>query len=139
LERRRAHLVWKWELATERARATLDGHNDGVSACAVTPDGRHVVSASWDQTLKVWELATARALATLQGHTHWVTACAVTPDGQHVVSASDDKALKVWELQSGHFFRRHFRGLQALQRNAANPPRIRPRSAARPTSSGRLG
>jgi WD40 repeat protein len=71
-----------------------------VNACAVTPDGRHVVSASSDQTLKVWELATGRALATLAGHTHGVNACAVTPDGRHVVSASFDQTLKVWDFQS---------------------------------------
>jgi WD40 repeat protein len=64
----------------------------------VTPDGRHVVSASADHTLRVWELASGCAVATLQGHTDDVTACAVTPDGRHVVSASEDKTLKVWEL-----------------------------------------
>src|SRR5262249_34231828 len=74
----------------------LAGHTAGVSACVVTPDGRHVVSASQDQTLKVWELATGREVATLQSHTAWVTACAVTPDGRHMVSASGDKTLKVW-------------------------------------------
>ena len=79
----------------------LEGHTGGVNACAVTPDGRHVVSASGDHTLKVWELASGRALATLEGHTDWVRACAVTPDGRHVVSASEDKTLKVWELASG--------------------------------------
>ena len=29
-----------------------------MTACAVTPDGRHVVPASDDHTLKVWDLAT---------------------------------------------------------------------------------
>jgi WD40 repeat protein len=79
----------------------LAGHNGYVTACAVTPDGRHVVSASIDHTLRVWEIANGRAVATLQGHTYWVNACAVTPDGRHVVSASQDKTLKVWELASG--------------------------------------
>src|SRR4029077_3528715 len=65
------------------------------------PDGRHVVSASADQTLKVWELASGRAVVTLEGHTDRVWACAVTPDGRHVVSASYDHTLKVWELASG--------------------------------------
>jgi nucleoside phosphorylase len=64
----------------------------------VTPDGRHVVSASYDGTLKVWELGSGRAVATLEGHTRAVTACAVTPVGRHVVSASDDQTLKVWDL-----------------------------------------
>ena len=40
-----------------------------MNACAVTPDGRHVVSASQDSTLKVWDLETVRPLATLEGHT----------------------------------------------------------------------
>jgi WD40 repeat protein len=60
-----------------------------------------VVSASWDETLKVWELASGRAVATLQGHSACVTACAMTTDGRHVVSASQDKTLKVWDLASG--------------------------------------
>jgi WD40 repeat protein len=79
----------------------LEGHASRVTACTVTPDGQHVVSASEDHTLKVWELASGRELATLQGHTASVTACAVTPDGRHVVSASNDRTLKVWELASG--------------------------------------
>jgi WD40 repeat protein len=78
----------------------LAGHTSDVTACTVTPDGRHVVSASEDGTLKVWELATGRPVATLQGHTRAVTACVVTSDGRHVVSASRDRTLKVWELVS---------------------------------------
>jgi WD40 repeat protein len=72
-----------------------------VTACAVTPDGRRVVSASEDQTLKVWDLASGRAVATLEGHALGVNACAVTPDGRRVVSASEDQTLKVWDLESG--------------------------------------
>ncbi|HEY0479709.1 MAG TPA: AAA family ATPase, partial [Kofleriaceae bacterium] len=42
----------------------LVGHTGGVTACAVTPDGRRVVSASWDKNLKIWDLATGGVLAT---------------------------------------------------------------------------
>jgi len=78
--------------------ATLKGHTSYVTACAVTPDGRHVVSASRDQTLKVWELESGRAVATLAGHIGLVRTCAVTSHGRHVVSASYDQTLKVWDL-----------------------------------------
>jgi WD40 repeat protein len=61
----------------------------------VTPDGRRVVSAAGDATLKVWDLESGRALATLEDHTDEVSGCAVTPDGRCVVSASRDKTLKV--------------------------------------------
>jgi WD40 repeat protein len=87
-----------WELESGREVATLQGHTDTVTGCAVMPDGQHVVSASDDTTLKVWELESGREVATLQGHTKAVTGCAVTPDGRHVVSASADQTLKVWDL-----------------------------------------
>ena len=35
---------------------------------AVFPDGRRVVSASDDKTLKVWDVVTGKCLATLEGH-----------------------------------------------------------------------
>jgi WD40 repeat protein len=91
-------------LATRESPALvrdLIGHADMVTACAVTPDGRRVVSASVDQTLRVWDLESGRAVATLVGHTAWVSACAVTPDGRRVVSASVDQTLRVWDLESG--------------------------------------
>jgi len=43
--------------------ATLQGHTDGVFACAVTPDGRYTISASADKTLKIWALASRQVVA----------------------------------------------------------------------------
>jgi hypothetical protein len=48
---------------------TLQGHTESVRAVAVTPDGRHVVSGSYDNTLRVWDLATGETKTRLQGHT----------------------------------------------------------------------
>jgi hypothetical protein len=90
-----------WNLVSGHAEATLEGHASGVSACAVTPDGRRVISASRDHTLKVWDLTSGRAEAILEGHASGVSACAVTPDGRRVVSASWDGTLKVWDLATG--------------------------------------
>ena len=39
------------------------------------PDGRRVVSASYDGTLKVWDVATGRCVATLKGHSSLVRCC----------------------------------------------------------------
>jgi len=67
----------------------------------VTPDGKRVVSASWDHTLKAWDLETGRVLRTLEGHSAGVSGAAVTPDGKRVVSASGDRTLRVWDLETG--------------------------------------
>ena len=42
------------------------------------PDGRRVVSASWDKTLKVWDVATGECVATLEGHKYQVLRAAST-------------------------------------------------------------
>lgn len=79
----------------------LVGHGDRILACAVTHDGRRVVSASADRTLKIWDLDSGRPLATLVGHASEVNACAVTPDSRRVVSASTDRTLKLWDVETG--------------------------------------
>ena len=80
---------------------TLDDHTSEVNACAVTPDGRCLVSASSDRTLKIWDLEAGRVLGVLHGHAARVAACAVTPDGRRVVSASHDGTLRVWDFATG--------------------------------------
>ncbi|KYC40721.1 hypothetical protein WA1_24075 [Scytonema hofmannii PCC 7110] len=80
---------------------TLTGHSSGVNALALTPDGKRVISASDDKTLKVWNLETGSLESTLTGHSSGVNALALTPDGKRVISASDDKTLKVWNLETG--------------------------------------
>ena len=43
---------------------------------AISPDGRRVVSASYDKTLKVWDVATGKCVATLKGHSEHVRCAA---------------------------------------------------------------
>jgi len=79
----------------------LQGHTNGVTGVAVTPDGRRAVSASRDHTLRVWDLATGAVPDTLAGQTDWVDGVAVTPDGRRLVSASHHHSLRVWDLATG--------------------------------------
>ncbi len=88
-------------LITRRQLFTLTGHSDSVSAVAVTPNGKYVISGSWDNTLKVWNLETGQEKFTLAGHSHRVDAVAVTPNGKYVISGSWDNTLKVWNLETG--------------------------------------
>ena len=84
---------------------TLEGHSSSVSDCAFSPDGRLIVSASGDSTLKVWDSETGQSLRTLEGHSSSVSGCAFSPDGKLIVSASDDRTLKIWDAGTGQMLR----------------------------------
>ena len=51
------------------ARQTLVGHTGEVWSAAFSPDGKRIVTGSWDRTAKVWDAGTGQELLTLKGHT----------------------------------------------------------------------
>jgi hypothetical protein len=81
-------------------------HTDSVSAVAVSPDGRFIVSGSHDRTVKVWDAQSGALLRSLEGHTDSVSAVTVSPDGRFIVSGGSlDGSVQVWDAQSGALLR----------------------------------
>jgi hypothetical protein len=64
-----------------------------VLACAVTPDGRRVVSASDDKTLKVWDLESSACLLTHRANTAFMAVAATA-----TTIVAGDAAGSVWFL-----------------------------------------
>ncbi|MEH2331060.1 WD40 repeat domain-containing protein, partial [Nostoc sp.] len=93
--------IFKRNSQTGEDERTFKGHSQRVTAVALTPDGKKVISASFDNTLKLWNLETGENERTFHGHSHWVGAVALTRDGKKVISASFDNTLKLWNLETG--------------------------------------
>ncbi|MBL8792649.1 MAG: PD40 domain-containing protein [Planctomycetia bacterium] len=114
----------------------LDGHTNYISRLLSTPDGKTLISASYDHTLRYWDLAAAAkgedtivlqtkkaqnkepvptlthkvelqpAEKTLTGHKDWVQAVALSTDGNTLVSGDDKGVVIVWDRPAGTESRR---------------------------------
>ena len=121
-----------WE--SEALVRTLEGHSWMVEACAFSPDGARVVSASNDKTLKLWDAETGQEIRTLKGHTKQVHYCAFSPDGARVVSASLDKTVKLWDAETGRELRTFKGHTEPVDDCAFSPDGARVVSASRDTT-----
>jgi hypothetical protein len=74
---------------------------DQITALAVTPDGRSVVSGSQDGAVQLWETASGGEQIPYWTHPLAVTALALSPDGRYLASAGDDRLVRVRDLVSG--------------------------------------
>ena len=63
---------------------SLRGHSNIVWAMVFSLDGKLVVSASHEQTVRLWDAVTGKALQTLEGHSREVSAVAFLQDGKLV-------------------------------------------------------
>ncbi|XP_042942611.1 guanine nucleotide-binding protein subunit beta-like protein [Carya illinoinensis] len=60
-----------------------------------------IVSASWDQTVKVWNLSNCKLRNTLAGHGGYVNTVVVSPDGSLCMSGGKDGVILLWDLAEG--------------------------------------
>jgi hypothetical protein len=85
--------------------AFLGGHGGAVSSAVFSPDGRRVVTASWDTTVKLWNAETGQAIRTLTGHSRGVVSVAFSSDERRIATGSDDKTVRIWNAESGQVIR----------------------------------
>ncbi len=75
----------------------LRGHKGKVTSLAFTPDGRKLISGSWDRTARIWDVASWREEAALAWERGKVQYVAVAPDGM-TAAAACDKGVVIWDL-----------------------------------------
>jgi hypothetical protein len=79
-----AYDVVLWDVARGARHGVLRGHRASISGVVATEDGKTIITASLDTTLRVWDTASARQLATIAllprdgADLRWVI---MTPDG----------------------------------------------------------
>ncbi|MFN5396885.1 MAG: eIF2A-related protein [Pseudanabaena sp.] len=88
-----------WEVIYDiREFNCLEKHSSEVRSLAFSPDGKTIVSGSFDNTLRLWNVE-GKELLTIKGHSKWVTSVAFSPDGKIIASGSFDNMIKLWSLE----------------------------------------
>ncbi len=75
-----------WDLETKRKIQELDGHQDLISAIAISPNNQILASSSLDNTIRLWNLATGRLMATISDQR--ASTLAFSPNSQVLASGS---------------------------------------------------
>ena len=91
-----------WEAATGKLVSTeLMAHQGSVTSLHFSPEGRRLISASMDFSVRVWEVSSGKAVAELVGHASPVMSAKYSADGRWIVTASQDRTARVWDAETG--------------------------------------
>jgi cytochrome c len=82
------------------ASADMLGHGGMVRSVAFSPDGRRVLTGSFDFSSVLWDFEEQRELAVLDGHAGPVSNVKFLPDGLRAVTAGDDGVVIIWQIAS---------------------------------------
>ncbi|EFW22660.1 hypothetical protein D8B26_006252 [Coccidioides posadasii str. Silveira] len=116
-----------WSVQTGQLLDRLAGHEGPVSSLSFAADGSHLVSGSWDRTVRLWNIfARSQTSEPLQLQSD-LLCVAFRPDGQQVAASTLDGQLTFWSVkdaiqQAGIDGRRDISGGRKItdRRTAAN-------------------
>jgi tetratricopeptide (TPR) repeat protein len=76
-------------------------HLSGIIYSAFSPNGKLVVTASWDHKARVWDADSGQPVSTWLAHAKAVHCAEFSPDSRLVATASEDGTARVWDAVSG--------------------------------------
>jgi WD40 repeat-containing protein SMU1 len=101
--------IMVWELVTgKKMKGFLNAHSQGVTCVCLNGDKSLVLSAGFDQSIKIHGMNSGKALKTFRGHTSFVNCCVFSSDESKVISGSSDGTVKIWNVKTSELTRSVF-------------------------------
>lgn len=73
----------------------------GITTLDYSPDGKFIVTGSYDGVVRVWDWAANTIIKELKGHKGTIWSLAFSPDGKNIASCGEDRTVKLWNVESG--------------------------------------
>jgi sugar lactone lactonase YvrE len=91
-------LITLWNAVSGECVGQLQGHTYHVEGMTFVDEGRTLVSASYDQTIRVWDLESLETTAILDGSLGKLTCVCSAKDVDHVITTAWDGTVARWPL-----------------------------------------
>jgi WD40 repeat protein len=72
-------------------------HETAVSSAAFSPDGKSILTGSYDNTARLWDLQ-GNIVQVFRGHVGPIWSVAFSPDGKSILTGSSDNTARLWDL-----------------------------------------
>ena len=77
------------------------GHSMKITASAISPNGRLLITGSNDRIIKLWEVSTGREIQTISSATHFPTAFVFSSDSRYFYVGFHNGSVSKWDTISG--------------------------------------
>jgi WD40 repeat protein len=77
-------------------------HANPIYRMKASPDGRKLVTATWDGSARIWDLHTGGPLTPMLLHSQRLFGVAFSPDSRLVATASEDGTARLWDAETGN-------------------------------------
>lgn len=87
--------------------AIIADHKSSVIGLDVSPDGKRIVSSSWDGTIRIWDSRTGKQLgdSIVVGDINRPFPVSFSPDGKYIMSASDG-IIRIWDAETNNLIKK---------------------------------
>jgi WD40 repeat protein len=85
----------------ESGHFQFEGHFGRINALRFSADGKFLISASEDCTIRLWEVRSGHCLNVLEGHADEVMCVDISADTLEIVSGGKDGLVRLWDISTG--------------------------------------